>query len=230
MIDEWVRLPSRWINDKGLGYFSWKAGGEGSAHTAALMALTAIAHGAIPETGLTRGTYDELCAATGLSRAKLSNGLDVLREFEIVGRGPESGRSTYQLLGYNFNRGWAKLPKKSMYSHGRITAFADFQLRKPIELEALKLFFLFVARRGNDTNVANIGYEKIEEYTDIQRPRIKPAISYLASLSLIYVEHFTSRTSPERISSGYRIVGIDPHNHAGTTGRGQTDYTEELQS
>ena len=46
---------------------------------------------------------------------------------------------------------------KSMYSSGRIIAFDEFRLRKVIELDALKLFFLFVARRDQKTNLANIG-------------------------------------------------------------------------
>jgi len=94
-------------------------------------------------------------------------------------------------------------------------------------LDALKLFFLFIARRGNDTNLANIGYDKIEEYTGIKRVRIKTAISFLASLSLVYVEHIQSRINPNGVSSAYRIVGIDSYNHMGTRARNfeETDLT-----
>jgi len=56
-----------------------------------------------------------------------------------------------------------------MYSARGIEAFADFRLRRLAELDVLKLFFLFVARRDNKTNFANIGYGKIEEYTNIKR-------------------------------------------------------------
>ena len=108
-----------------------------------------------------------------------------------------------------------------MYSAGRIAAFADLSLRRVAELNALKLFFLFVARRGRDTNVANISYEKIQEYTGVERARIKTAISVLASLSLVYVEHLPSKMNDHGIANAYRIVGVDSYTHMGTTGRAQ---------
>jgi hypothetical protein len=216
---DWVRLPSTWIERGGLRSLSWKHGGAGSDSIAALMALTVIAHAADSDTGVARITYDSICNLTGLSRAKLANGLEILRHIEVVEAGPCDARSTYKLVGYDSTKGWAKFPAKRMYLHGRIIAFDDLRLRKVAELDALKLFFLFVARRGNDTNLANIGYDKIEEYTGIKRVRIKTAISFLASLSLVYVEHIQSKINPNGISSAYRIVGIDSYNHMGTRGR-----------
>jgi hypothetical protein len=64
------------------------------------MALTAIAHHANDQNGIAWRTYDALCLATGLSRAKLSNGLDVLENLQVIERMPE-GRSTYKLCGFN---------------------------------------------------------------------------------------------------------------------------------
>ena len=225
---DWVRLPSTWIDERGLAGLSWKAGGAGSDNTAALMALTAIAHAADQETGIARLTYDDLCDLTGLSRAKASNGLEILRGINVIERGPDGARSTYQLVNYARSH-WAKLPVKSMYRRaGRIAAFDDFQLRLPAELEALKLFFLFVARRGRTSNVAHIGYEKIEEYTGIKRGRIKTGLSLLATLSLVYVEPIPSGTNMYGVSNAYRIVGLDTYNHMGTRGRGMTaiDYND----
>lgn len=220
----WVRLPSAWIDEGRLTELSWKSGGDGSDNIAALMALTAIAHAADQESGVGRLTYDDICASTGLSRAKLSNGLDVLKHIKVIERGPEAARSTYRLVNYTPDQHWAKLPAKSMYSAARIASYADFQLRRAAELDALKLFFLFVARRGRDTNLANIGYDKIEDYTGIKRPRIKTAISFLASLSLIYVEHIPSKTNSQGVSNAYRIVGLDSHNHMGTRGRVMNEF------
>jgi hypothetical protein len=182
------------------------------------MTLTAIAHIADDASGIARLTYDMLCAATGLSRAKLSNGLDVLERIKVVTRTPE-GRSTYKLANYNPQGGWAKLPARSMYSAGRIAAFDDFSLRRATELDALKLFFLFVARRDRDTNMANISYDKIREYTSIERPRIKAALSFLASLSLVYVEQVPSSVNDHGVANAYRVVGVDSYVHMGTRGR-----------
>jgi hypothetical protein len=218
-ISQWVRLPSNWINDGGLSSLPWKNGGRGADHIAALMALTVVAHAADPETGVARVTYDHFSAVTGLSRAKVSKGLDALARIKVIEREAGGARSTFKLASYDPLAGWAKFPAKSMYSLGRITAFADFQLRRAAELDALKLFFLFVARRNRITNIANIGYEKIEEYTNIRRVRIKTAISFLASVSLVYVEHIPSKETPLGISNAYRIVGVEPYAHMGTRGR-----------
>lgn len=170
-IREWVRLPSNWINDRGLRSLSWKNGGKGADHIAALMALTVIAHAADSETGVARVTYDHFCQATLLSRAKVSKGLDALEHIEVIEREPAGARSTYKLANYDAAGGWAKFPSKSMYSSGTIAAFTDFQLRRVAELDALKLFFLLVARRDRHMNVANIGYrpgqvEEMRRYID----------------------------------------------------------------
>jgi len=215
----WMRLPSGWIERGGLAQLSWHYKGKGSDNTAALMALTAIAHGANEDTGVARVTYDQLCEVTGLSRAKLSNGLEVLKNIKVVESGAPKPRSTYGLSDYDPLRGWAKFPVKSMYASGRILAFDEFRLRKVVELDALKLFFLFVTRRDQRTNFANIGYDKIHEYSGVKRDRIKSAISFLASLSLIYVEQIPSQINTYGISNAYRIAGIDPFNHRGTRSR-----------
>src|SRR4051794_24897425 len=94
---EWVRLPSAWIDDHGLAKLPWKTGGKGSDNAASLMALIVISHAADQETGIARITYDHICDVAGLSRAKLSNGLDVLKKMEVIDNGPDQSRSTYRL-------------------------------------------------------------------------------------------------------------------------------------
>jgi hypothetical protein len=222
-LQKWVRLPSKWILQNGLRALQWDRDGRGSDNAAALMTLTAIAHHANADNGIARLTYDALCSMTGLSRAKLSNGLDVLERIKVVERAPE-GRSSYKLSNFNINGGWAMLPAGCMYSLGRIIAFDDFFLRNATELNALKLFFLFVSQRGRDTNMANIGYDKIEEYTAIDRSKIKAAISRLAAIPLVYVEQVPSRKNELGIANAYRIVGLNPYKHMGTMGRGLDAY------
>jgi hypothetical protein len=218
-------LPSAWINNHGLRQLSWSHGGAGSDNTAALMALTVIAHEVDGKSGIARVTYDQICNLTGLSRAKLSKGLDILKNIGVINPASQETRSTYSLSDYA-NDPWGKFPVKSMYSSGRIIAFDEFRLRRVVELDALKLFFLFVARRDQHTNLASIGYEKIEEYAAVKRVRIKSAISFLASLSLVYVEHLPSQINSYGTSNAYRIVGIDPRVNMGTRGR-STDVFRE---
>ena len=220
---KWVRLPSKWIRRQGLRALQWDSEGRGADNIAALMILTAIAQHTSADRGVAKLTYDALCFMTALSRAKLSNGLDVLERIKVVERTPE-GRSSYKLSNFSLNGGWAMLPAECMYSSGKIAAFSDFHLRNETELNALKLFFLFVAQRGGDTNMANIGYDKIVEYTAIDRSKIKAAISRLVVIPLVYVEQVPSKKNPLGFANAYRIVGLNPYKHMGTMGRGMDAY------
>lgn len=213
----WVRLPCGWVEKKGLAKMAWGRDGVGSDNAAALMVLLAIAHHVDGETGIATLTYDALEEATGLSRSKVSNGLDVLEMAGIVIRSPK-GRSTYALTDYD-QAPWGKLPAKRMYKGRAIAAFEDFKLRSQSELNALKLYVLITARRDYESNTAHIGYEKIIEYTGMRRERIKAAISVLLANDLIHVEHFRTNKNPSGVSVGYRLVGVDPFRHMGTSGK-----------
>jgi hypothetical protein len=137
----------------------------------------------------------------------------------------------YELANYDPAAGWAKLPARTRYRDDRIIAFHDCHLRNPTELEALKLFYLFIARRDRSTNVANISYDKITEFAGVPRQRIKPAISWLINHSLVNVESVRSFDGPLNRANVYRIVGIEPFNHRGTRGRmDDTDPTPPAES
>ena len=132
----------------------------------------ARAHCADQDTGRARLTYDELTSRTTLSRVKVSRGLKVLEERTLITRRTDGRRSDVGLANYDRDLGWAKLPVKSMYAGGRIRAFEEFSLRRLVELDAMKLFFLFAERRDRGSNLANISYDGIERYTGIARQRI----------------------------------------------------------
>ena len=215
----WVKLPTAWIEEGGLKTFHWKQG-EGSAGIAGLMVLMVLAHHGDDKDGTVRLTYDRLTAATGLSRTKVSHGLATLIQRGIVTRTPDQ-RSAYELVGYDPTQSWGKLPARPLYRDGQIEAFREFHLRRVTELDALKAYFAFVARRNRRTNVANISYPKIVEYAAIPRNRIKSAISLLAALNLVHVEHLPSQTSEYGVANAYRIVHVDSHHHMGTQGRHQ---------
>lgn len=215
-MQKWIHLPSAWIEDGGLKKFRWNAGG--SDNSAALMALIAIAHRADQGNGFARLTYDELCLATDISRAKLSKGLRLLEERSIIDRW-QGGRSSFQLVGYDLSAGWCKLPAKSLYNGPAIDAFRYFRLRNKTELNALRLYLLFAARRGRDTNLANIGFDRITDYTNIRRHDIKAATSLLASLSLVYIERVPSAVNEYGVANAYRLAGLETTQHMGTVGR-----------
>lgn len=213
---EWVRLPTDWIRAEKLKQLCWKAG-EGSDNLAGLMLLVAIAHHTEQDTGVTRLSYDQIEEATGISRAKIAAGLSVLEKNEILER--NIGRSVHRLANYDKNRGWGKLPAKGLYIGKRIDAFDEFNLRKKVELDAMKIYLLFVAMRSNETNLAKIGFEKISEYTGVYRNDIKHAMSFLAASGLVYVEHVPSNTNNYGIANAYRLAKLEPYRHMGTTGR-----------
>ena len=215
-LQKWVRLPSGWIDGRGLRQLNWKDGG--SDNVSALMALIAIAHRADQQTGLARLTYEDICDATEMSRAKLSRGLEILEQLDVIERW-QRGRSSFQLVDFNPAEGWCMLPCGTLYSGKVIEAFRHFHLRKKVELNALRLYLLFAVRRGRDTNLANISFEKITEYSGVRAHDIKPATSLLAAVSLAYIERTPSDVSEFGVANAYRLVGLDSTRHMGTRGR-----------
>lgn len=212
----WVKLPTWWIEERKLRDLRW-ANGRGADSAAALILLIVIAHWANDTTGIARRTYDQFESASGLSRAIISRGLSVLDGLGIIQREPE-GQSTYGIIGYA-PTGWAKLPALRLYDGLQLGAFGTFHLRRPAELNALKLYLLLAARRGRDTNMANISYDKIEEYSGIERGLIRTALSLLTVHGLVHTDRWRTTLSGPGFSQGYRLAHVDPYIHSATTGR-----------
>ena len=182
------------------------------------MLLAVIAHHADRNTGRAQLTWDELCAKAHLSRGKVSAGLTILTDKGLIVREPE-GRSTFKLSNFGQEDRWAMLPARGMYSGESVTAFRDFHLRLRAELDALKIYLLLAGRRDRTTNVAVLGYEKIESYSGVGRGFIRPALSLLASQSMIHITNNPSSVDPNGISNVYRLVHLEPRRHPGTSGR-----------
>lgn len=204
----WVKLPTYWIEQHRLKEFRWDHS-EGSSATAALMVLMVLAHEMNEDSGVVRVTYDTICEATNLSRTKVAHGLRYLEMKQLIGR--QLGKnSVYQIAGYPLDRPWGKLPCHGLYQGNVIAAFKHFKMRSRTELDALKLYFLFVSRRNKDINATQISYDKITEYTAIDRNRIKSAVSFLIFQHLVNVETEQSRRSLFGMSHIYRLTHIDP--------------------
>lgn len=120
---------------------------------------------------------------------------------------------------YDPRAGWAKFPAKGLYRNDVVVAFAEFRLRRAAELEALKLFYLFAARRSRETNLAKISYDKIEKYSGVARNNIRRALSVLAANGLVHVEYCVSDQSEHGTANAYRLAHLDTHIHMGTRGR-----------
>lgn len=216
----WVKLPSSWIEEGGLHAFRWsmKEPGAGASEVAALMVLLAIAHRADLTTGVARITYSDLATATGISRTKISDGLDILEARGIIIRSVE-GRSTVALANYGYNK-WAQVPAKPLYDvTGAIMAFEDFHLRKRAELDALKIYLAIAARRDTKQNIAWMTYNKIHTYAGVGLGHIKPALGVLNINHLITVDTKLRTDGEKGVVNGYRLRHIESRLHAGTTGR-----------
>lgn len=211
---KFVRLPNGWIEDYDLKRLSWSRNGVDAL--TALMTLMVIAQHADQETGEARMTYDDLQRATGLSRTTIAGGLGILEGW-LVDR---KGQSNFTLLNFDQYGGYAFLPAKPLYNaRGRVSFFQEFKRRKAVELDALKLYLLIVSRRDRNTNLAHITYDKIVEYTGMDRDNIKTAISILAANGMVHVEHLPRQISQYGFSSAYRLVHLDAYRHMGTIGQ-----------
>jgi len=220
----WVIMPSEWIRNGGLKKFKW-AGESPSDNTAALMTLAPILHRADRETGLAKLTYDDLQLATTLSRSKISAGLEMLEHRKLIERGHD-GRSTFLLSDFNPSFGWAKLPARDLYRDKTVMFFEELKLRSRVELEALKLWYFFAARRDNDVNLAKVTYDHITDGTGIRRERIKGGLSLLAANAMVHVERIPSRHSEYGVANAYRLPQIDPSRHMGSVGRGMSIFDD----
>jgi len=220
----WAILPSNWILvENGLRQFRHDNGL--ADNIMALMCLSVIAHEASIDNGYAKVTYDQFETTLNKSRSLVSRGLQLLLRMEIITLGEK--RSEYQLANFNTEKSnelseyrWAKFPCDALYDGKTIKFFSNLKLRGQAELDALKLLFLFAALRDTKHNIAIIGYEKIPERTGVLKDRIKKALSLLAVNGIVLVEMIKSKKYDHHVAHGYRLVGIDPYIHSGSTIRG----------
>lgn len=213
---EWVKMPIKWINDGKLKSLKWTKE-EGSKNESALIVLMVMFHCMDNETGIVSLTYEELLTKTNLSRSMVASAIDILCKLGLIQKNFEK-RSVYKIIEFNPKEKWAKLPAKKMYFNEGVKGFSDFTKRNKIELDAIKLYFLFIFGRDRNENICWISYDKIQEKIDLKRENIKKAISILCINHLIVVDQ--KRTEKNLIKQGYRIVGISDYTHSGTLGRG----------
>lgn len=223
-------MPSYWLRDEqqpSLPEMKW-VGTQKSDQIAALMIYVVLVHNASdkpsagnPEVGISRLTYTEIGEITGLSRAKISGGLKILLELQVISSIGLGRNNVYKIVNFEAHGGWAKLPAKGLYSkdYRKIEAFHKLHLRSKNELNALKLYLTIVALRNNATNYAQVGYEKLAGYTGVHRNEIKSALSLLINLELIQVDSATSETNQFATVNMYRLCHLEPYKHKGTTAR-----------
>ncbi len=189
---EWAKMPSFWIRDKDNFPFpgmKW-SGSKKSDQIAALMVYIILVHHAEQATGLCSLTYTKLSDISGLSRAKISGGINILKQLGVIDLIGQGRNNIYKIENFEMHSGWAKLPAQGLYNsnYEKIPAFHKFHLRSKNELNAIKIYLLIVALRNNALNYTKIGYERISEYTGIHRNEIRSALSLLINLRLLQVD------------------------------------------
>jgi len=213
---DWVKMPIKWISDGKLKSLKWTKE-EGSKNESALIVLLVMFHCMDNETGIVTLTYEELLTKTNLSRAMIASAIDILCNLNIIQKN-FGKRSIYKIIDFNPKEKWAKLPARKMYFNDGVKGFSSFTKRNKIELDAIKLYFLFIFGRDRDENICWISYNKIQERIEVKKENIKQAISILCINHLIVVDH--QRTEKNFIKQGYRIIGISDYAHSGTLRRG----------
>lgn len=197
-IMRWKRVPSLWMVESEV--FSKLIGGSDQfgnvgAKISALMVYIALGMSSDEdESGSHRIlfsslTYDDIQVLTGLSRPSITKGIGVLEALGLIEQTINGRSASYKFCGYNFTRGWCKIPVKSLiektYNELKIKPFYHFSKRSLVELYALKLYLYLLAIRGNDNPYSAVSYEKISEQTAIPRKNIRKAGSYLLSCGLL---------------------------------------------
>jgi hypothetical protein len=225
-MNDFSKIPTRWMKDSWdddhnslLNNFRWN-GKEKSNYIAALMIYICIAQQIQKEKGETSISYSELSKLTSLSRSKVSSGVSILKEKEIIYVSYGKKTNSYSLVWRENEKGWAKLPVRKMYNKdcSAIEPFKYFFLRKKVELDALKLYLILIAFRRNEENSTVIKYETINYYTGIAINDIKSASSFLVSLKMINVDKSSTDDYEEKKwRNVYRINGIDRYKHAGNS-------------
>jgi len=194
----WFKMPSLWIKEGGLRHFKWKRDelGTPSGKVAALQLYHAIAMTLEPieltdsyDVKTTRyvstATFNRFRTLTGLSRASISVGLEILCTIGLITRIREGKRCFYEIKGYIFGGGgWCKVPlRKVIGKNDEVKAFHQFSLRKKIELYAMKFYLCFA--RDNHTEGTYASFEAINKATGIPEKEIPSTYSYLIGVGLI---------------------------------------------
>lgn len=215
-MQDWGRFPSGWIAEGQLKRFKWNR--VRTNGIAALRVYTVLAQRLRDADGIVRATYEALTENANLSRASVSAGLRLLEAEELVVSGEAAGgKGRYRFLAYDPTRGWAKLPAQKLYDGMQFRPFKTWHMRSQVELHAMRLYLLIAARRDTTYNEAFLTYEKIHEYTRMSDTQITSGLSLLNTSSMIYV--VSHSRDGHGTARGYRLVGVEPFKHRGTSAR-----------
>ncbi|EJR7285360.1 TPA: helix-turn-helix transcriptional regulator [Enterobacter kobei] len=196
----WFKMPSTWMRNEGLREFKWSNDqlGAPAAKIAALQIYYSIAmslefvemRGAYDmkiNCYVSTATFNRFRALTGLSRALITAGVEVLERAGLIKRYREGKRCFYEIVGYvPGGGGWCKVPlRKVLGTAGEIVPFHRFKLRRKIELYAMKFYLYICFARDNTTEGTYASFETINKATGIPEKEIPSTYSFLIAVGLI---------------------------------------------
>ncbi|MGX9732495.1 helix-turn-helix domain-containing protein [Janthinobacterium aestuarii] len=164
----------------------------------------------LPTYLISRLTYDDIASMTGLSRDRISAGLQKLIQEKLIWRVDQS--SSYGLSGFGQGKRWAKLPGKVLISSGatRFEPFTHFMLRSKHELNALKLHFYYAYARSDKNAYCEVSYPTIHLRTGIPTADIARANSLLLSCGILQrTRGLPSDDKKQHESNKYYLAGFE---------------------
>lgn len=195
-------LPSKWILDKNLVKLRRDSAGKITAALKVLLALNLSMD--FKEKVTSRVSYSNLEKLTNLSRPMIRAGLSILLEQQIISVADKKSKN--KGLIYRFNtfgsEGWARVPKDQIEFF-----LKNLNNRGKTSLSALKIYLTLISLRNNESDIANIGYEKLREYTGLQSNDIKPGIETLFEFRMISVYQELDNSTRKYKSNSYVIIG-----------------------
>lgn len=177
------RMPRRWIKDqRGLKYFKISYQYSFSA----LKIYLFLVCYEFP-------TYDDIENNTFVARVEIKPSLILLQEAKLITVTRDITGNIYSILG-GVESWFAQVPtaifNNSLLQHFTLKhSIIQQDQRRQTAIDALKLYYLFLAIRNDSDNRAMIGYDKIVDYTGIQRKNIRRSISLLIEIGLINCEN-----------------------------------------
>lgn len=224
----WAKMPTNWIiRENGLRNFNGEQTGTAVAALKILLAIVSETRQEAPDDGPRAYlSYTQLQEITGLSRSMISPGLQMLRGLVKLehGKGRENG---YSIVGFPEPGagGWAMIPTARLRKQGVLKAFSP---RSTLDLAALKLYLLLASFRDVRSGEASISYEKIGEYTGLDRNDVSRAMSRLIDLDLVRVRSGRDKSDNQNFGyNRYILLGLaEPQAKPGSANK--TDETTGL--
>ncbi|HDR1345866.1 TPA: hypothetical protein QB387_002154 [Pasteurella multocida] len=194
-------LPNEWIRNKMLKEFiATIKRGESIAALKCLLTLNLCMDFYSYTTS--EISYSELEKVTNLSRPMVLAGIKILLSRNIIEIEKESsGRKArvYKLV--KMDGKWSRVPRDKI-----IGFIKNINNRGISSLSALKIYLVLLTVRNNESDIVNIGYEKIRDYTGLQSKDIKPGLQVLYEHKLIAVTQEMDDFTRKYKSNSYTIL------------------------